>query len=268
MTAQAIEALQLIHQDLKTLLDDMDDADWSLPSACDGWRVQDVFAHVSSNMKETVEPTPPPEDPPPAMKAEEAMEALVAPRRDWTSLELLAEYDQYYEGWLGAMSAMQEEPTASTVAPLADLGEHPLHLVANAYAFDHYCHLRIDLLDPSGPLTANLPAPTDAMVRPGIEWMLAGMPQMQPDELPPILTQPLRLVLTGPGGGTWTVTPGTEDGLFSVDETSAGDVAATVTSSAHDFVSWGTKRSDWRAACTIEGDQNYAEQVLEVINII
>lgn len=268
MTSQAIEALQLIHGDLKTLLNDIDEADWARPSACEGWRVQDVFAHVSSNMKETVEPTPPPEDPPPAMKAEEAMEALVAPRRDWTSTELLAEYDRYYEDWLGAMSAMQDEPTASTVAPLADLGEHPLHLVANAYAFDHYCHLRIDLLQPSGPLTAALPEPTDAMVRPGIDWMLAGMPQMQPDELPPLLTKPLRLVLTGPGGGTWTLAPGADGELFTITETGDGEVAATVTSSAHDFVSWGTKRSDWHAACTVDGDEAYAVAILDVINII
>ena len=31
---------------------------------------------------------------------------------------------------------------ATTVVPLANLGSHPLHLLANALVFDHYCHLR------------------------------------------------------------------------------------------------------------------------------
>ena len=56
------------------------------------------------------------------MKAEEAMEALVAPRKDWTPAQLRAEYDRFYDGWIGAMGALQDEPMASTVSPLADLG--------------------------------------------------------------------------------------------------------------------------------------------------
>ncbi len=43
---------------------------------------------------------------------------------------------------------------------------------------------------------------------------------------------------------------------------------AIVTSAAHDFVSWGTTRSSWRAACTIDGDANYAAAVLDAIDII
>lgn len=268
MTRQAITALETIHRDVLSLLDSMTDDDWARPSACEGWRVQDVFAHMTSNMAETVEPTPPPEDPPPAMKAEEAMEALVAPRKDWTPEQVRAEYDRFYAGWIGAMAAMQDEPTASTVAPLADLGSHALHLVANAYAFDHYCHLRIDLLAPTGPLTTDLPEPTDDMVRPGIDWMMAGLPQMQPDELPAVVTAPLRIELTGPGGGSWTLTPAGDDGFIGCVEGADGDVAATVTSSAHDYVSWGTKRADWRDSCTVSGDEAYAASVLDVINII
>ena len=44
--------------------------------------------------------------------------------------------------------------------------------------------------------------------------------------------------------------------------------SATVASTAHNFVSWGTKRSDWRTTCVIDGDENYAASVLDTINII
>lgn len=266
MTQQAVAALRSIHERVERLVTTLDAEDWSRASLCDGWRVQDVFAHMSSNMKETVDPTPPPEGAP-DMKAEAAMEALIEPRRDWTPDQLLEEYRQYSEGWLGAMAAMQEEPTASTEAPLADLGTHPLHLVANAFAFDHYCHLWIDLLAPQGPLEVEVEPPTDDIVRPGIDWMLAGMPQMQPAELAAVVTDPLALELTGPGGGSWVIGPAADDGIITVTE-GTGDVAATITSSAHDFVSWGTKRSDWRPACQLTGNAEAAKAFLDTVNII
>jgi hypothetical protein len=191
----------------------------------------------------------------------------VAPRKDWTPAQLIAEYDANVGGWMGAMAALQEEPGASTLAPLADLGTYPMHLMANAFAFDHYCHLRIDLLHPSGPLTVSLPPVSDDQLRPGVEWMLAGLPQMQPRELE-ILTRPLVLVLTGPGGGEWTLHPAGADGLITIAAGADPGAGATVTSSAHDFVSWGTCRSSWRQACTVSGDEQYSAAVLDVINII
>ena len=143
-----------------------------------------------------------------------------------------------------------------------------MHMMANAFAFDHYCHLYIDILSPEGPLSANLDEATDDMVRPGIEWMIAGMPQMQPTELAAVVTEPLELELTGPGGGTWTIQPAGDDGLISVAPRANLGASATVASTAHNFVSWGTKRSDWRTTCVIDGDENYAATVLDTINII
>jgi hypothetical protein len=58
------------------------------------------------------------------------------------------------------------------------------------------------------------------------------------------------------------------DGTMTVGTTAAGDAAATVTSSAHDFVSWGTRRSDWRTAATVSGDATWAAPILDAINII
>ena len=270
MTTQAVDAVRIIHGHLRTVLTGLTDDEWAEPSACEGWRVQDVLAHVTSNQKEFVDPTPAPDEPMPAMTAEQAMEALVAPRKDWTSSELLAEYDRYADAWFGVLDAMQAEPTASTEGPLADLGTYPMHMVANAFAFDHYCHLRVDLLQPTGPLAADIGEVTDDELRPGIEWMLAGIPQMQPGVLPPVVTRPLGLRLTGPGGGEWTISPSGEgdDGELTIAEGIAVDAAATVESSAHDFVRWGTQRCDWRDCSTVTGDEAYAAVVLDTLNIV
>ncbi len=271
MTTQALTALRLIHAQVQSLLVKLGDDQWQLDSGCDGWRVQDVIAHMSSNMKETADPSPPPEEPMPAMGAEAAMEALVAPRRDWTPDQLRQEYDSHFEGWLGAMAMLQEEPTASTEAPLADLGTYPMHMVANAYAFDHYCHLYIDLLAPYGPLELELPDPGDDIVRPGVDWMIAGIPKMQPAEIAEAVSAPLILELTGAGGGRWLIAPAGDGELVTiveVDGDASAEATATIRSSAHDFVSWGTKRTDWRDACAVEDDTALATAFLDTLNII
>ncbi len=268
MSSQAVEALKQIHQQVEKVIQTMEGDDWESDSLCEGWRVQEVFAHMSSNMKEAINPTPPPETEQEPLKAEEAMEELVAARRNWTAQGLLDEYAEYFDSWIDWMSSLQEEPTASTMVPLADLGTYPLHMMANAFAFDHYCHLYIDILAPEGPLSLQVDSGTDDMIRPGIEWMIAGMPQMQAEELALVVTQPLELELTGPGGGTWTMQPAEGDGLVTVPPRANLGASATVSSTAHDFVSWGTKRSDWRTSCSIDGDELYASTVLDTLNII
>ena len=266
MSSEAVVALKAIHGDLAQVLGVVTEDQWVLDSACGGWRVQDVLAHVTSNFKELVDPTPPPAEPPPPMGAEAAMEMLVAPRKDWTAAQVMAEYEQYADGALAALGALQEEPLASTMSPLADLGTYPMHMVANAYAFDHYCHLHHDLLAPSGPLSIDVPEADDARVRPGIDWMIAGLPQMCADALT-MFDRPLTLRLTGAGGGSWTFHPAA-DGDFITAEENGDDGVAIATSSAHDFVSWGTKRSDWRTATELSGDTEYATAVLDAIDII
>jgi hypothetical protein len=97
--------------------------------------------------------------------------------------------------------------------------------------------------------------------------MLAGLPWMSASQLA-FVDRPVNLVLTGVGGGTWSVAPGGDDGRLSVSEGAAPDAAATVTSDGHDFVIWGTKRRPWRDRVQIDGDTAYAERVLDGIKII
>ena len=104
---------------------------------------------------------------------------------------------------------------AGTVNPLDNLGSYPMHLIANAFAFDHFCHLRNDVLKPNGPI--DRPAPPSDELRLGatLEWLMAGVPQMAPDAMRTAVRKPLRLRLTGPGGGEWTITPANGDGLVN-----------------------------------------------------
>ncbi len=127
--------------------------------------MRDVLAHITSNFKEMVDPSPTPSDPPPAMTAEQAMDALVDPRRSFTPEQLLAEYEQFREAAFATLTAMQDEPLASAPLPVGELGTYQMHQLANAYCFDRYCHLRHDLLTPSGPLELDLPAADDVRLR-------------------------------------------------------------------------------------------------------
>ena len=84
MSKQGVEAVRLGIDDALGVFSTLSEEEWARPSACAGWRVQDVAAHMSSNFKETADPSPPPSEPLPPLRAEELMEMLVEPRRAWT----------------------------------------------------------------------------------------------------------------------------------------------------------------------------------------
>jgi uncharacterized protein (TIGR03083 family) len=267
MSEHAYKAMLACWEDLRGVVDTLTEEEWQRPSACEGWRVQDLLAHLSSNLKEVADPTPPPENAPsdaPPMRAEDAMEALVTPRREWTSAQVDEELVRYAEPFSEIIAAMQEEPLASQPLPIADLGTYQMHQFADAFAFDLYCHLRHDLLAPRGPIERSLPAPDELRVQAAVTWMLAGLPQMCGEELA-FVDRPVGLRLSGPGGGEWTIAPG-DDGL--VVEEGIDQVAATVTSTADDFVLWGTRRASGRELTRIEGDEEFAGRFLDEINII
>ena len=100
--------------------------------------------------------------------------------------------------------------------------------------------------------------------------MLAGLPWMCADTITPVVDRPIVLELDGPGGGTWTIAPGGRDEgrVRRHRRCRAGDAAATVASTDHDFVIWGTQRRPWADYVKIEGDDAYAAPVLDAINII
>lgn len=261
MSVAGLHAVEVLTGRYAEVVRSLTAEEWTRPSRCAGWSVQDLVAHTGSNLHLLLEPDQAPPDPPAV--AEELQDLLVRQRRGWTSGQVAEEFLGYAEPALGALRALQDAPTASTPVTLSELGSYPLHQLADAYAFDLWCHLHIDLLAPTGPVQRDVPPVEDELLRPGVGWMLAGLPQMCPS-VSAVLDRPLALHLTGPGGGRWTLQPGaplvvTEDG---------DSPAATATSSAVDFVLWGTARVPWREVVRLEGDSAYAGRVLDAVDIV
>lgn len=256
--AAAITALEQEVRYAKELFATIRPGEWHAASACDGWRVQDVAQHMAAVFQQIADASS--IDVGDSGRAETSNEVPVQARRDWTVEQVLAAYDEWAPKGVAALAAMQEPPMADMEVPIADLGTHPLRRLANAIVFDHYCHLRHDLpLDRAAALAQD-PA-TLAVV---LEWMLAGLPQMCADALSEVEPRSVNLVFEGPGGGSYVLAPGEP---WTVTEGSDPD-APTVTTTVHDFVSWGTKRSDWRESVGGDTDRDGVADVLDAINII
>lgn len=149
------------------------------------------------------------------------------------------------------------DPTAANDTPmdLGDLGTYPMGMIANAFSFDHYTHLRADIFGPVGPL-GTAPESDALRLGPAMDWMVAGIPQMCTEALASI-PSPVTLDLTGPGGRTVT---------FPAD--APGDSVATVTTPTTDFVLWGTKRRDWRELdVALDGDVEIATGFCDAIRV-
>jgi hypothetical protein len=188
---------------------------------------------------------------------ESAMEVGVSERRSWPIAEVLTEYETYSGQAIENFAGLQSGEMAAMEIPMGNLGTHPLHLLANAFVFDAYCHLRNDLLAPYGPLDREPPAASGEVLAPAVEWMVAGWPQMCDLAF---MDAPVLVELVGEGGGS-----------FLIGGASASNDAprATVTSTPDAFVRWGTQRRSWRdEGVTISGDQPFAARFLDATNII
>ncbi|MET8779155.1 hypothetical protein ABZV58_29490 [Nocardia sp. NPDC004654] len=50
--------------------------------------------------------------------------------------------------------------------------------------------------------------------------------------------------------------------------TETADSPLTVTSDGHEFIAWGTQRTNWRDTCAISGDETLVAAFLDTLNII
>ncbi len=252
MSEAAIPALRSLRDHALTIARSLADDEWNLASDCAGWTVRDVYAHLGGVLHGVVDPA--------FMRAgddpndmEGAMEVGVTERRTWPVAEVLAEYETYSSQAIDNFAALQGGDMGAMEIPMGNLGTHPLHLLANAFVFDTYCHLRNDLIAPFGPLDRVPPAAAADVLAPTVEWMVAGWPQMCDLAF---MDAPVLVELVGEGGGSFLI---------------GGDGAprATVTSTPDAFVRWGTQRRSWRdEGVTISGDEAYAAQFLDATNII
>ncbi|GAB7071423.1 maleylpyruvate isomerase N-terminal domain-containing protein [Mycobacterium hodleri] len=265
MTRQGFEAARESSEQLNAVIAEVDDAQWEAPSACAGWRVIDVIAHLAALAHEAVEPPPP--DPTAPSNRERYHDLRVDQRRGLSHAEVIDEWKHYGPRQLDLLEMAQQPPSADTPVEVPGLGTYPRHLLANTMAFNVFCHLRNDMLAPDGPLSIPVPPPTDRLVAPAVEFMLAGVPQMQGPELTATVTAPLVLELTGPGATTVTVRPAKGPHTRLTIEAGASGTTR-IRSAATDFVAWGTKRKPWRNFCQLTGDQAAAVGFLDCLDII
>jgi uncharacterized protein (TIGR03083 family) len=267
LTQTAITGLAREIAEVKDLGRSLTDDEWLRPSGCEGWTVMDVFSHMACLWHGLVDPAASPL--PEFIDVEAENEVPVALRRAWAPKEVLDEYVEYADGALDVLSSFQSPDVRDSPFDAKTLGIYPTHVLADALTFDHYAHLREDILAPLGPVLRPPLEENEDGLAAAMTWMTTGLPIMCREPLHAALDQPFLLRLEGPGGGQWLLSRA-EDGIVNM-EPGVGDVpaAATATSSTRMYVSWGTKRRDWRrCGLSVTGDGTLAARVLDAVNFV
>lgn len=262
MTERAVESLRADHEALLELASTFTPEEWSAPSDCVGWSVQDVVAHMAQVFRQMVDPASlPPGDP--SGKTERNQDRYVDAMRSMTSEDVLETYRTLGEQALTGLAGIQ---SVESPIEMGDLGTYPLHMIANAFAFDHFTHIRADILAPLGPLDRPAPPSDDLRLEPTLDWMLAGLPQMTPGALA-WLDAEVNLSLDGPAARVVHIAPA-GDGRVEVRDGEASAGVASVHSSTTDFVIWATKRRDWRTLpVRVEGRTEVAERFCDAVHV-
>ncbi|WP_123026533.1 maleylpyruvate isomerase N-terminal domain-containing protein [Mycolicibacterium stellerae] len=259
----SIVAVRSLIDDTSSVLGDLALSDWSIDSACRGWRVQDLVTHMAFFLNTIADPrlTLPPN---PDGTTESLNDAAVYERAEWSPQRALEYYTAQAEAGFRALVALQEEPLRSKTIRLGELGTYRLAQLADAVAFDHLVHLTSDLLLPHGPVagSASVAEAIDAT----IDWMLAGLPQMCPRRLHLALgDDPVGVRLVGETERAFTLS---RDGDAVVLTETADLPAETATTRATDFLRWATKRSSWRPVVAITGRRELVAPILDAIRVI
>lgn len=262
MTREAVASLRADHDALLELAASFTPDEWAAPSDCAGWTVQDVVAHMTQVFRQMVDPASlPPGDP--SGKTERNQDRYVEAMRSLTPQEVLEQYRSLGEQALPTLDGIQG---VDSEIDMADLGRYPLHMVANALAFDHYTHLRVDILQPLGPIDRQAPPADELRLQPTLDWMLTGLPQMAPDALS-WLDAEVNLLISDPAARTVHVAPA-DGARVAVREGEAPTGVASVHTSSTDFVVWATKRRDWRTLdVRLEGRTDVAERFCDSVHV-
>ncbi|ORV42724.1 pantothenate synthetase [Mycobacterium conspicuum] len=221
---------------------ELDASDWTKTSGCPGWSARDVLSHMACSFWLAVDPAMLPD--PAALPAERAADLYVESRRDMTHEQIVADYDSVSAKGLEVLAALQEQDAQIVEVPLGDVGTYPAPLIANAFAFEHFVHLRYDLLAPGGPLSGE--APSDELrLAPTLDWIEAALPQ-QNAALLARMGNAVEIDLDGSAGRKIRI--------------GGAEVAARITCGAEAFVQWVTQRGTWEAlGVHAEGDRSIQE---------
>lgn len=258
----AVDALRADHDALAETAAAFSLQEWSTPSSCVGWSVQDVVAHMAQLFRQLVDPASLPAGDP-SGSTERTQDRWVEAMRGVPAVDVLVAYRDLGAQALEVLAGLRGNDSP---IDLGDLGTHPLHRVANAYSFDHFTHIRTDILGPLGPIDAPAPPWDELRLGPAMDWMLGGLPTMSRDALA-WLDVDIELELTGAGGRIVHVSP-TSNGAVGVGEAASGAAVARITSSTADFVLWATKRRDWRdLEVDITGDEKAGIRFADAVKV-
>ncbi len=229
----AVEAEQAVLVDLLAALPP--DA-WTAPSGCPGWTVKDLVAHLGALFWRMVDPSRLPDNR--GFPTEQAQDRDVASRAAWSPDHIVTDYVEAAGRVLPVLERLRD---VDDPVPLGDLGTFPASMLACGYAFDHYTHIRADLLAPRGPLDVPAPPSDELRMGPTIAWILAALPQQCAMALTG-LAGPVEFLLTGPGGGLFVLLP---SGAIVSGDDARVDTVASICCSTADLVWWSTRRASW-----------------------
>jgi uncharacterized protein (TIGR03083 family) len=237
LTGDAVAAVEAEHAVLVDLLGAVRPDVWAAPSGCPGWSVKDLVTHLGTMFWRMVDPSRLPDTR--GLPTERAQDHDVASRAAWSAERVLTDY---VEAAGRAVPALERLRDVDDPVPLGDLGTFPASMLACGYVFDHYTHIRADLLAPRGPLHVATAPPSDELrMGPTVAWILAALPQQCSAALTG-LAGPVEFLLTGPGGGLFVLLP---SGAVVSGDDARVDTVASISCSTPDLVWWSTRRSSW-----------------------
>jgi uncharacterized protein (TIGR03083 family) len=265
MSRAGITGMRCAAEDIITVGSGLSENEWQAPSAAAGWTVHDVVIHAAALLE--VLQAAVRGDAMPDSTIEALNDVMVAERRNWDTARTLNNLHKQLEQALQVFSGLQEEPMASVLTPMFDLGSHPLHAIADMFTFDMTTHLRYDILAPRGPITRQLPALDEVRLAPSVSWLLDGIATMQPD-LATHLTAPVVLRLTGPATQEVLISADADTITVGPVDSAANNAAATLSSTSEDILAWSTTRLPWRQLVSIDGDPRVATAFLDALNLV
>jgi uncharacterized protein (TIGR03083 family) len=238
--SSAIQAVEADRTALLAILPRLSESAWAQASGCPGWSVRDVVSHMACSFWLAVDPSRLPD--PGDLPAERAADLYVESRRSLTSQEIVDDYESVSSKGLEVLAAAEGQDFE---VPLGDVGTYPASAIPAAFAFEHYVHIRYDLVQPHGPLGAEPPASDGLRLEPTLDWIEASLPQQNAGLLERV-DGAVQIRLTGPCERTLRF--------------GEGDVTAQIASDADAFVRWVTQRGTWEAlGVRAEGDRTNLE---------
>lgn len=240
---------------------------WAADSACHGWRIQDLVSHMGFFFNFIADPELVLPDNP-SGKSERLNDAAVIERADWSPAQVVDYYAEQSAAGLEVLAALQTPELRDQPLEMLDLGTYRMSQLSDAVAFDHLVHLHSDLLAPHGPVASAAQLPIASSIDPAVDWMIAGFAPMCGAAVGAALTGPVGLRLTGATERTFVIRAD-DDAPGTVTVVESADLPAEVAiSDALAFTRWGTRRSAWRSAVTVEGDRARVNRVLDAIDIV